>query len=149
MGGGEVGFIGAAMGLVMRRMLQGGYLYARYFCSRSPLGQARATIGYLVYKEGTSTTMLRTAETLSTQGPVLIPTLSKVPGPMRKGQLDSGRRTKESLAMDLTFHMWMRKHGLTQIIDCIQDTLSSRAALGLPALGRVRRASKGILHTRL
>ena len=30
---------------------------------------------------------------------------------------------------------------------CIQDTLSSRAALGLP-LGRVRRASKGILHTR-
>ena len=34
---------------------------------------------------------------------------------------------------------------------CIQDTLSSRAALGLPAavqpLGRVRRASKGILHT--
>ena len=29
----------------------------------------------------------------------------------------------------------------------IQDTLSSRAALGLP-LGRVRRASKGILHTR-
>ena len=29
---------------------------------------------------------------------------------------------------------------------CIQDTLSSRAALGLP-LGRVRRASKGILHT--
>ena len=34
---------------------------------------------------------------------------------------------------------------------CIQDTLSSRAALGLPAvqpLGRVRRASKGILHTR-
>ena len=78
---------------------------------------ARATIGYLVYKEGTSTTMLRTAETLSTQGPVLIPTLSKVPGPMRKGQLDSGRRTKESLAMDLTFHMWMRKHGLTQIID--------------------------------
>ena len=38
-------------------------------------------------------------------------------------------------------------------IYCIQDTLSSRAALGLPAagfvqpLGRVRRASKGILHT--
>ena len=31
---------------------------------------------------------------------------------------------------------------------CIQDTLSSRAALGLP-LGRVRRASKGILHTLL
>ena len=31
---------------------------------------------------------------------------------------------------------------------CIQDTLSSRAALGLP-LGRVHRASKGILHTRL
>ena len=34
---------------------------------------------------------------------------------------------------------------------CIQDTLSSRAALGLPAavqpLGRVRRASKSILHT--
>ena len=33
---------------------------------------------------------------------------------------------------------------------CIQDTLSPRAALGLPAvqpLGRVRRASKGILHT--
>ena len=33
---------------------------------------------------------------------------------------------------------------------CIQDTLSSRAALGLPAvqpLGRVRRASKGVLHT--
>ena len=30
---------------------------------------------------------------------------------------------------------------------CIQDTLSSRAALGLPAA--VRRASKGILHTRL
>ena len=29
---------------------------------------------------------------------------------------------------------------------CIQDTLSSRAALGMP-LGRVRRASKGILHT--
>ena len=29
---------------------------------------------------------------------------------------------------------------------CIQDTLSSRAALGLP-LGRVRRASKGVLHT--
>ena len=29
---------------------------------------------------------------------------------------------------------------------CIQDTLSSRAALGLP-LGRVRRASKDILHT--
>ena len=28
-----------------------------------------------------------------------------------------------------------------------KDTLSSRAALGLPALGRVRRASKGILHT--
>ena len=36
-------------------------------------------------------------------------------------------------------------------ISCIQDTLSSRAALGLTAvqpLGRVRRASKGILHTR-
>ena len=35
-------------------------------------------------------------------------------------------------------------------IYCIQDTLSSRAALGLPAAyaGRVRRASKGILHTR-
>ena len=34
---------------------------------------------------------------------------------------------------------------------CLQDTLSSRAALGLPAkpLGRVRRASKGILHTNL
>ena len=34
---------------------------------------------------------------------------------------------------------------------CIQDTLTSHAALGLPAvqsLGRVRRASKGILHTR-
>ena len=31
---------------------------------------------------------------------------------------------------------------------CIQDTLSSRAALGLP-LGRVRRASKGILHTNM
>ena len=30
---------------------------------------------------------------------------------------------------------------------CIQDTLSSRAALDLPALRRVRRASKGILHT--
>ena len=33
---------------------------------------------------------------------------------------------------------------------CIQDTLSSRAALGLPAvqpLSRVRRASKGFLHT--
>ena len=30
---------------------------------------------------------------------------------------------------------------------CIQDTLSSRATLGLPPLGRVRRASKGILHT--
>ena len=30
---------------------------------------------------------------------------------------------------------------------CIQDTLSSRAKLGLPALGRLRRASKGILHT--
>ena len=33
---------------------------------------------------------------------------------------------------------------------CIQDTLSSRAALGLPAvqpLGQVRRASKGILYT--
>ena len=33
---------------------------------------------------------------------------------------------------------------------CIQDTLSSRAALGLPAvqpLGRVRRARKCILHT--
>ena len=29
---------------------------------------------------------------------------------------------------------------------CIQDTLSSRAALGLP-LGRVRRAIKGIVHT--
>ena len=37
------------------------------------------------------------------------------------------------------------------IFSCIQDTLSSRAALGLPAvqpLGRVRRASKDILHTR-
>ena len=36
------------------------------------------------------------------------------------------------------------------ILTCIQDTLSSRAALGLPCrpLGRVRRASKGILHTR-
>ena len=32
------------------------------------------------------------------------------------------------------------------LLACIQDTLSSRAALGLP-LGRVRRASKGILHT--
>ena len=35
---------------------------------------------------------------------------------------------------------------------CIQDTLLSRAALGLPAvqpLGRVRRASKGILHTKI
>ena len=35
-------------------------------------------------------------------------------------------------------------------VACIQDTLSSRAALGLSAvqpLGRVRRASKGILHT--
>ena len=31
---------------------------------------------------------------------------------------------------------------------CIQDTLSSRAALVQP-LGRVRRASKGILHTRI
>ena len=32
---------------------------------------------------------------------------------------------------------------------CIQDILSSRAALGLPVqpLGRVRRASEGILHT--
>ena len=42
----------------------------------------------------------------------------------------------------------------TSVINhCIQDTLSSRAALGLPAavqpLGRVRRASKGILHTSL
>ena len=39
---------------------------------------------------------------------------------------------------------------LNEPILCIQDTLSSRAALGLPAvqpLGRVRRASKGILHT--
>ena len=34
----------------------------------------------------------------------------------------------------------------SKIILCIQDTLSSRAALGL---GRVRRASKGILHTSL
>ena len=35
-------------------------------------------------------------------------------------------------------------------LSSIQDTLSSRAALGLPAyqpLGRVRRASKGISHT--
>ena len=35
---------------------------------------------------------------------------------------------------------------------CVQDTLSSRAVLGLPAvqpLGRVRRASKGILHSNL
>ena len=36
---------------------------------------------------------------------------------------------------------------------CIQDALSSRSALGRPAafvqpLGRVRRASKGILHTK-
>ena len=29
----------------------------------------------------------------------------------------------------------------------MQDTLSSRAALGLPTLGRVRSASKGMLHT--
>ena len=34
------------------------------------------------------------------------------------------------------------------VTNCIQDTLSLRAALGIPAfIGRVRRASKGILHT--
>ena len=39
---------------------------------------------------------------------------------------------------------WCMRHGLVITTrDCIQDTLSSRAALG-----RVRRASKGILHTR-
>ena len=41
---------------------------------------------------------------------------------------------------------------IIRAVCCIQDTLSSRAALGLPAavqpLGRVRRASKGILHTK-
>ena len=35
---------------------------------------------------------------------------------------------------------------VVHVATCIQDTLSSRAVLGLP-LGRVRRASKGILHT--
>ena len=33
-------------------------------------------------------------------------------------------------------------------IPCIQDTLSLRARLAWWPLGRVRRASKGILHTR-
>ena len=48
--------------------------------------------------------------------------------------------------MQLNFYIPL----MITVFICIQDTLPSRAALGLPAvqpLGRVRRASKGIWHT--
>ena len=51
--------------------------------------------------------------------------------------------------MPLGSHEWIEQGRYIHHMSgyCIQDTLSSRA-LGLAALGRVLRASKGILHTR-
>ena len=64
------------------------------------------------------------------------------------GQMYAYGRHKIMLIVTDKASLWASSR---EVSICIQDTLSSRAALGLPAvqpLGRVRRASKGILHTR-
>ena len=64
----------------------------------------------------------------------------------RKSRVKERKIGKLHISQDLSGHLaFNKKENVCQHF-CIQDTLSSRAALGLP-LGRVRCASKGILHT--
>ena len=111
-------------------------LILNLFAENFPTSRAAESIGVA------ETTVRRFYTTIREQIAADVQTSSRIGGPGTVVEVDEaarlnrgGRRTTDSLAMNLTFYMWMRQHGLTRIRD------SSRALFSkhLPRLLNYRR----------